>query len=101
MHMCKPSIPNIIWLYMDQGLFWMALQSIQASFLFSNHYRIIDSISFWPYDDLTIYECSPHSFCINAEMERRFFFNPSTNNTSFIVRDLPEYSLYEYSPLPF
>ena len=37
-------------------------------------------------------------FCINAEMERRFFFNPGTNNTSFIVRDSPESSLYEDSP---
>ena len=102
-HMCKPSMPNLIWLYriMDQGLFWMVLQFVQASFLFFNHYRIIDSLSFWSQDELTIYECILHSFCINAEMERRFFFNHSTNNTSFIVRDLQEYSLYEDSPLPF
>ena len=50
MHMCKPSMPRLIWLYyvMDQGLFWMALQFVQASFLFYNHYHIIDSLSLSP-----------------------------------------------------
>ena len=36
-------------------------------------------------------------FASNAEMERRFFLSPGTNNTSFIVRDLPESILYEDS----
>ena len=91
MYMCKPSMSNLIWLYMDQGLFWMALQFVQVSFLFSNHYRIIDSLSFWSHDDLTIYGCNPYSFCINAEMERRFFLSP--------VRALLEESSLSYLDL--
>ena len=42
----------------------------------------------WPSTNATLIP-----FASNAEMERRFFFSPGTNKTSFIFIDFPESSL--------